>query len=252
MAILRSGKRRSMARRRPSLWRRLLQIFGVAAVAAALWGGWRGVAALLDADFLRTRYLEVSGCRVLPEEMVTEVLEPCLGRPLLRLPMDSLRLKVGKLPRVRALSLDRRVPGTLRCSIQEAEPLALLLEGGVFHELDQDGNRLLRFGTPPPDLPILVAGGLVGSDSLVKLGRQALHALEAASFDLGREVSEMRVEERGLVFRRNESETWVILGWTDFPARVAAYGEVQPLLAAENSFPRELDLRYRDQVVARD
>jgi len=252
MAMLRRKRSRSMARRRASRWRRLLPASLIALLVLIGWGGWRGLGAVLDSDILRTRYLEVTGCRVLPEALVTEILEPWIGTPLARLPMDSLRLEVAALPRVATLRLDRRLPGTLRCRIEEARPMALLMEGGLFRELDREGRELERFGAPAPDLPILIPGGEVDTDSLVVLARLALGALEAASFDLGREVSEMRVDRRGLVYSRNAGSTQVILGWVDFPARVAAYREVYPRLDAENSFPRELDLRYRDQVVARD
>ena len=103
----------------------------------------------------------------------------------------------------------------------------------------------------PPDLPILRPSAVVEEDSLVTLALAALLALESASFDLGREVSEMGVDAGGLYFLRNEGQTRIILGWEAYPARVAAYREVFPHLAAEKGFPRELDLRYRDQVVAR-
>jgi len=215
------------------------------------WGGWRGLVALVDSDFLTTRYLEVEGCRVLPEELVTEILEPYRGTPLFRLPVDSLRARLDSLPRVRGVELDRRLPATLRCRITEARPMALLLDGG-FQELDRDGRALERFGTPPPDLPILRPSEFVSTDSLVLLAREALLALEDASFDLSREVSEVLVERRGLAFIRNEGGTRVLLGWENIPGRVRAYREFYPVLEAEKDFPRELDLRYRDQVVARD
>jgi cell division septal protein FtsQ len=215
------------------------------------WGSWRGAIAIVDSDFLTTRYLEVSGCRVLPEELVTEILEPHLGCALARLPMDSLRTQIASLPRVESFSLERRLPGTLRCRIEEARPLFLLLDAG-FHELDEDGNILERFGTAAPDLPILLPSEFVSRDSLVVLAHEALVALENASFDLGRELSEIFVESRGLAFTRNEGGTLVLLGWSDISARVEAYREFYPKLIAENDFPRELDMRYRDQVVARD
>ncbi len=253
MASLRRKRpaRRSMARRKPSRWRRLMPVFLLVVLVFGGWGSWKGAVAVIDSDFLTTRYLEVEGCRVLPEELVTEILEPHLGTPLARLPMDSLRAKLAELPRVRGARLDRRLPGTLRCRITEARPLVLLLDGG-FQELDREGRVLERFGAPPPDLPILIPSDRVSRDSLVALAREAITALEAASFDLSRELSELRVEERGLAFVRNEGGTLVLLGWTDIAGRVAAYREFYPMLEAEKDFPRELDLRYRDQVVARD
>ncbi len=243
--------KRNMARRKPSRWRRLMPIFLLVILVFGGWGSWRGIVAVVDSDFLTTRYLEVEGCLVLPQELVLEILEPHRGTPLARLPMDSLRAEIAALPRVQEVDLDRRLPGTLRCRVEEARPLALWLDGG-FQELDREGQVLERFGAAPPDLPILIPSDRVSRDSLIFLAREAIVALEAASFDLSREVSEFRVEERGLAFLRNEGGTLVLLGWNDIPGRIEAYREFYPMLESQNDFPRELDLRYRDQVVARD
>ena len=243
-------KRGSMAvRRRGKLWRAGM-VASVLLIVPLGWGGWQGLRALLGSDWLTLRYLEIEGCRVLPESDLRQRLEPLLGRPMHTVDPDSLVAELGALPRVAAVQIERRLPGTLRCRITEAESVALLMDGD-FRELDESGRLLPRFGDAPPDLPIIRPQGPVPADSLIELALAALKALRASGFDLTREVSELSADSLGLVYTRNETETRVIMGWEDFDARAVTYAQVFPKVA-ERGFPRVLDLRYRDQVVARE
>jgi hypothetical protein len=241
-----------MAVRRRGPWWRVLLALGVFALALAGYGSWRGLAALLGSDWLRLRELRIEGCRVLPVSRVRERLEPLLGRPLYGrhgIDTDSLALALADLPRLRRIELRRRPPGTLECRVEEAAAVALWLEDG-FVEIDSVGLALERFGDAAPDLPIIRPSQSLAADSLRRLALTALAALRAADFDLAREVSEITADSTGIVYYRSESPTRVRLGWEDFGTRTRCYRDVFAEIAAD-TFPRELDLRYRDQVVAR-
>jgi len=243
-------RRRAMAVKRRGPWARVLLAVLVFLGCLAGWGGWTGIRAFLASDFMTLSTLEITGCCVLPEESVREALEPLLGRPLHRVRPDSVAAALDSLPRVRRARVRRQLPGTLVCRIEEAEGVALVWDG-AWRELDADGRPLARFGDVPPDLPIIRRGGSVPADSARGLALRALAALGAASFDLAGEVSELAVEAEGLVYYRNRSATRVILGWEDYEARTRCYREVFAELTAAGAFPAELDLRFRDQVVAR-
>jgi len=235
-------------RRRGWLWRGVVA-GAVFCLVLLGWGGWRGLRALLASDFLTVRYLEIQGCRVLPPDSLRLRLEPLLGRPLFAVDVDSLVGELETLPRVETARLQRRLPATLRCSIVEREAVALLFDRDL-EEVDAGGRRLRRFGDPPPDLPIIRAGTALPADSLLGLSIAVLAALKEQGFDLSREVSELCAEDRGMVYTRNEGETRVIMGWEDFEERARTYAQVAPKIA-EQGYPRELDLRFRDQVIAR-
>lgn len=243
------ARRRAMAVRQRGWGFRLLLALIVFLVALLGWGGWRGLGALLSSDSLRLREIRVEGCRVLPAARVRERLEPLLGRPLYAIDPDSLELALMDLPRVAALRVSRRPPGVLRCRVTEAEAVALWLDED-FVEIDAGGEALDRFGGAAPDLPIIRPTGVVPADSLRGLALDVLAALRDAAFDLGREVSEITAEKRGIVYHRVDSATWVLMGWEDFAARALCYRDVFAEIDA-GGFPAELDLRYRDQVVAR-
>ena len=242
-----------MAVKRRGPWWRVLLALGVFAIALAGYGSWRGVTALLGSDWLRLRELRIEGCRVLPVARVRERLEPLLGRPLYGrggIDIDSLAVALADLPRVRRIDISRRLPGTLECRVSEAAGVALWLEGS-FVEIDAGGLALERFGDAAPDLPIIRPSPTLGPDSLRPLALAALDALRRADFDIAREVSEMTADSTGIVYYRNDSPTRVRMGWENFGARTRCYRDVFAEIAAD-TFPGELDLRYRDQVVARE
>ena len=145
--------------------------------------------------------------------------------------------------------LRRKLPGTLVVRIEE-EQAALLVFDGEFKEIGTRGRLLPRFGGPPPDLPILRQDGALPLDSLIGLSLAALAALRESGFDLSREVSEIGAERRGIAYTRSETVTRVLLGWEDFRERARSYRQVFAEIEAAG-FPDELDLRFRDQVVAR-
>ncbi len=238
-----------MAVRRRGPGQNLLLALGVFCFCLLGWGSWRGTRQLMSSESLSLREFRIEGCRVLPEARVRECLEPLLGRPLFSIDPDSLEAALVKLPRVEEVRVSRRPPGTLRCRIRESAAVALWFDEH-FVEIDASGRTLDRFGNPPPDLPIIRPSGTLAPDSLLGLTLIALAALREASFDLGVEVSEITAEKRGIVYHRNTSPTWVLMGWEDFTARARCYRDVFKEIEA-GGFPAELDLRYRDQVVAR-
>ena len=242
-------RRRAMASKKRGPWWRVLLGLAVFAVAFAGYGSWQGLRALNASDWLSLRTLRVEGCQVLPASRVRERLEPLLGRPLFSIDPDSLEAALTDLPRVARLRVSRRPPGTLLCRVEEAKGVALWLDGG-FVELDDAGRPLDRFGDAAPDLPIIRPAKALAADSLRTLALAALDALRDASFDLADEVSEITAESTGIVYYRSGSATRVLMGWEDFGARARCYRDVYSEIAA-GGFPAELDLRYRDQVVAR-
>lgn len=245
-------RRRAMAAKRRGPWWKVLLALVVFLVALAGYGSWRGVRAVLSSDWLRLREVRVEGCRVLPAQRVHERLAPLIGRPLYgrgAVDLDSLALALVDLPRVKRVELKRRPPATLECRVEEAVGVALWLEGD-FLEIDAAGVPLERFGDPAPDLPIIRPSQTLGADSLRRLALAALAGLRGADFDLAREVSEMTADSTGIVYYRGDSPTRVRLGWEDFGERARCYRDLFAEIAAD-TFPGELDLRYRDQVVAR-
>ena len=196
--------------------------------------------------FFRVRHVEIVGARyVLP----SEVLE--------RLKLDTLNsvwdakgplaARVKAHPLVRDVEIDRRLPGTLVVRLQEFAPVALVATTNGFKAYDERGVALpIDPTTADVDAPILARP----DTALLKL----LGAARMQQPALYGRVSEIRRERAG------PGETDLVIMLDSLPvrapsgvtlSRLADVALVEQDLARRRLRAIELDLRYRDQVIAR-
>lgn len=196
--------------------------------------------------FFRVRHVEVVGARyVLP----ADVLE--------RLKVDTLDsvwdakgplvARVKAHPLVRDVEIDRRLPGTLIVRLQEHVPVALVATTNGFKAYDERGVAL----------PIDPTSADVDAPVLARPDSALLRLLGAARTEqpgLYARVSEIRRERAG----PGETELVVVLDSLPVRApsgvtlnRLADVELVEQDLARRRLRAIELDLRYRDQVIAR-
>jgi cell division protein FtsQ len=225
--------------RRGVRWHRVALVPVVLALLTSpLWA--RRVAASLT--FFRVRTVEVSGVRYLaPAEVVR------------RMGVDStwsvwgdfvpVVARVKGHPQVADVVITRRLPGTLLVRVRENLPVALVAGRGGLKPYDAAGHALpIDPSRAPLDRPVAAAR----DTALFRL----LGALRVAAPALYDRVSEVRRA------RRNE----VVLAMPPVavramldvePARLAQIVPVEQDLARRSARAAELDLRYRDQVIAR-
>jgi len=84
-----------------------------------------------------------------------------VGAPILGVEIDAVRARIGALPWVREVSVERRLPETLLVRIVERRPLAVWQNGGSFTVVDVDGQVIN--GAHPRDFPELLL--VVGPDA---------------------------------------------------------------------------------------
>ena len=118
--------------------------------------GQRFVAASADAGYALAS-LEVEGRKETPKEDVMLALGALKGDAILDIDLEAARQRIVDLPWVTAASVERRLPGTLRVTLTEAEPLALWQKKGTFYLVSRSGDVLAvkdvaRFGK----LPVIV------------------------------------------------------------------------------------------------
>jgi cell division protein FtsQ len=193
-------------------------------------------------DYFRVRRVEVVGARYIPPN---ELLD--------RLALDStatvwenlkpLAKRVMEHPQVREASFSRRLPGTLVLRVVENLPVALLSTSKGLQPLDRDGHTLpLDPSRTPVDLPIVAK-----SDSVVL---RMLDGIRTAEPGLFARVSEVRWDDRGGL-------RVLLAGMTVRTTRdctAARFAEIVPVeqdLVRRGLRATELDLRFRDQIVAR-
>ncbi|MDH5234649.1 MAG: FtsQ-type POTRA domain-containing protein [Gemmatimonadota bacterium] len=227
---------------RTPLVRRLRRLSLAAAALAVLASPWWGRAILRRMDFFRVRRVEIEGARyVAPDEIVS------------RLRVDTtasvwddaspLEARVREHPQVRDVRIGRRLPGTLVVRVTENPPVALVSSARGLVVTDATGDSLPVDPTRiDVDLPVLAS-----RDTLLLRLLGEVRAQEPALFA---RLSEARRTPRGevvLVFPEHR-----VLASADVTAqRLADLRPVELDLARRALRVAELDLRFRDQVIAR-
>jgi cell division protein FtsQ len=203
---------------------------------------WWGPRALSGLDFFRVRKVEIEGARYLAPEQV-----------LARLQVDTtvsvwtdlapLEERVAAHPQVRVARVERKLPGTLVVHVTENLPIALVPAARGLRAVDVDGDTLpIDPSAVDVDLPIVAQ-----RDTAVLRLLAEVRTAYPALFD---RISAVRRVGRGEL----------LVQLTSVPVRALASVSVERLaevVPVERDLERrsarvaELDLRYRDQVIAR-
>jgi len=196
--------------------------------------------------FFRVRHVEVVGARFVdPRDILVRLKVDTLAS--VWDPAGPLEARVAGHPLVREVEVDRRLPGTLVVRLVEHVPVALVSSPGGFRVYDARGVAL----PIDPTLADVDAPILSRPDSAL------LRLLEAARMEAPRlysRLSEIRSEGGGI----RPGEVTLVLD--SIPVRAPADVSLQRLsdlelvendLARRRLRPAELDLRFRDQVIAR-
>ncbi len=214
----------------------------VAAVAAGASAPWWGRRALAGLAFFRVRAVEVDGTRYLsPGDVVAR-----LGIDTTASVWDDARpleARVRAHPQVRSATIGRKLPGTLVVRIVERTPVALAPTPDGLRAYDASGAMLpIDLTRVDLDLPIVMRPD---PRTLALLA-----ALRERSPTLFGQISEVRRAATGDLLLRLPATEIVAPADAD-AARLAMVVPVQADLARRHLRAETLDLRYRDQVVAR-
>ena len=221
-------------------WRRLGMLLAGAFFAAS--APWWGRRAAREMTFFRLQRVEIEGTRfVRPSDVMDRLRVDTLGSV-----WDDLRpmeARVGGHPQVESVRIRRRLPGTLVVRVVENLPVALVPAAGGFRALDARGRELpIDPSAAALDLPIVAARDTALLRLLADVRRR-----EPALFARISEVRRVGKEEV-----RVRLATVPVRASADLDAgRLADIIPVERDLARRGARVAELDLRYRDQVIAR-
>ena len=123
--------------------RRALVVLLAAAVLAGL--GW----VLLASPLLAVERVAVAGTARTTPEQVTRAAAVVVGTPLARVDVDGVRRRVGALPTVARVEVERAWPATLRLRVVERRAVAGVLAEGSVTLLDGEGVAFARARTLP-------------------------------------------------------------------------------------------------------
>ena len=225
--------------RRGLRWHRVALLAGaIVLVTSPVWAR----RAAVSLSFFRVRSVEVSGVRYLqPSEVVRRMGVDTTWSVWGDLGPVAERLK--RHPQVGDVVISRRLPGTLAVRVTENLPVALVAARGGLKPYDAEGRLLpIDPSRAALDLPVLPSR----DTALLRL----LAELRAGAPALYDRVSEARRERRDEVLLA--MPPLAVRARLDVsPGRLAQIVPVEQDLARRAARVSELDLRYRDQVIAR-
>lgn len=236
-------------------WKILGALLLIAVIMAA---GWGVQSAARQMAFFRVRRVEIRGARYLqPGEIIARMKIDTLAS--LWNDLEPYRQRVKQHPQVSDASISRRLPGTLVVTIRENLPVALIQTRTGLLAYDSLGTQLpIDPSRTNLDLPIVASRDPV----LLKLVG-AIRAVVPKVFARVEEVRRTGRDEILLTLSRDTSE--IPGGAAASPGsalrvrvpvglsveRLADIFPVESDLARRQAHVDELDLRYRDQVIAR-
>ena len=217
--------------------RLLLGALAVVLLAGVIFGG---RVLLRKLAFFSVRRIELAGARYLTATQVAAALN-LPERTSIFDATGPLVQRVASLPGVLEVKISRRLPGALRITVREAEPVALADRGGHLVLLDSTGMALPFDPTAPAaDLPLADPdSGVAGLLARVKDGDPDLFAQVQRAQRVRQDVA-LELESGRLLLRVGASSD-----------EIRDLSTVAELLARQGRSWRELDGRYPPRVIVR-
>lgn len=222
-------------------WR--LALAGIAVLlllASPLWGP----GALRRLAFFRVRKVEILGTRYTAPGELLDRLKVDTTRSVWD-PLAPLEARIRSHPQIESVTVSRRLPGTLVVQVSERHPVALVNGSGGLRAVDERGVRLpLDPSRTPVDAPIVTAAP---RDTVVY---HLLGTMQREAPALYAKLSSIRAT----------GPDEIVLQIADLPVRamtsvtLARLSDIEPVerdLTRRQLRAAEIDLRYRDQVIAR-
>lgn len=133
--------------RRWLVWRRILAVLGVLALAGgAVW-------LVFFSSVLAVKGTEVVGTEVLTDAEVNRVAGVPTDEPLATADLDAVSARVEQLAAVESVDVSRSWPDRVRIEVTERAPVAVVSWEGQWRGLDQTGVVFRGYDEKPADLP---------------------------------------------------------------------------------------------------
>ena len=219
--------------------RRVLLVTGALTVVASPFAVREGARHMA---FFRARKVEIEGARyIVPDQIVSRMKVDTAASIWDH--ADIWEQRIGSHPQVRDVRITRRLPGTLVVHITEVPPVALVPTGAGLAPYDAAGRPLPIDPTMVDlDLPVVAARDVAAL--------RLLGDVQQETPQLYARINDVRRLPHGELALQVDSLN--VLGARDLTAaRLSDILPVERDLVRRGRRAIELDLRYRDQVIAR-
>jgi cell division septal protein FtsQ len=234
-------------------WKILGALFLVALIIAGAWGARTAARSMA---FFRVRSVEITGVRYLqPNEILARLRVDTLMSVWDDL--DPLRERVRHHPQITDVTITRRMPGTLVVTVQENQPVALIQTRSGLLPYDSVGRQLpIDPSRVNLDLPIVATN----DPALLKLVGAIRYAAPNVFSRLeevrrtGRDEILLTLSRRARAPADSAQSQGMLRVRVPIDLSVERLTDIFPVesdLARRQAHVDELDLRYRDQVIAR-
>jgi cell division protein FtsQ len=204
-------------------------------------------------DEMAVHEIAVEGTAATTPEAIRAVLHEYFGRNLAELSLDEVAAAATRNPWVKAATVKRILPGTLRLSITERSPGALALIAGCVYVVD-DGGFVMGPAGPdlPYDLPLLVGlDAHQGKDREAALARgigllMRLHA-DFPAWTRGISEADLSHGDRVIVTRLDGGPQF-LLDPERIDRNLGAYLALQPTIARKVGGVSRVDLRWSQRI----
>ena len=213
-----------------------------------------GLFGFFQSSFFRLSELEVEGIDLLNAEEVRLLLDVGGGQHLYSISTGDLERRLAEDPRVATAEVTRHVPGRLVVLIRERQPVAAVIEGGVFALVDSEGTVLSVHGDwPGTSVPVLSGVHLDALDlgeSLDAPGMDELLRCTELLGDLRYRISQI-VREEGYMSLHTTGAEHVMFPLRDDEMKQAVSMLESILEGTRTEAGSTIDLRVPDRPVIR-
>jgi cell division protein FtsQ len=236
-----SEERGESARLLGARWRIALVAAGLLVLfSSPLWGP----RTLRHLSFFRVRRVEILGARYTSPTELLERLRVDTTRSVWD-PLEPLAARIRPHAQIESVTVSRRLPGTIVVRVVERHPVALVNAPGGLRAVDERGRQLpLDPSRTPVDAPVVTAAPrdtmvyhLLG---VMQREAPAMYARLSSIRAVGADELVLQIADLSVRAMTNVTLT-----------RLADIEPVQRDLMRRQLRAAELDLRYRDQVIAR-
>jgi cell division protein FtsQ len=192
--------------------------------------------------FFRVRKVEIIGARYVS---VSDLIERMRVDTITSVwdPTSPFIARLASHPQLRHVSIRRRLPGTLVVEVEENPPVALVATNDGFLVYDSRGVVLpVDLTRTPVDAPVLTRRDIGVLRLLGVLRKEAPTLYDRVSEVRDAGADELVLELAGIPVRTMRDVS---------ASRLADVEPVEEDLVRRGLHPAEIDLRYRDQVIAR-
>ena len=203
---------------------------------------WWGVRVLSHVSYFRARRVEVYGTHFLQPRQVLDRLRIDTTTSIFT-DLGVLERRLALDPQIHSARIERRLPGTLLVRIEETLPAALVPTANGLRAADGSGRILpLDPSHVPVDLPVLPARDTALLRLLAEVRSRAPALYEQINTAHRAASSELSLSLANLTVRAPADVS---------AERLADIVPVERDLSRRRARAIEIDLRYRDQVIAR-